>query len=292
MLVLLPTFFQVSAQDYKPLIREDRVWECLKVGDDFVYLIKYMRFEGSLEFDGKTYHRLVTFGSVKLNWDIDHNMFLYDLQDNLSQIEGFMREEGGKVYTLLLNHSENCRKSNQLYGVDSDAEDEDSWISEFLIYDYNCEVGDSYITKDYAGFSWDIPIKVKEVSETMVDGEVCKVQEIVPMEADDLYPLPVIEGIGIGTAGCLNFQYLWGAPTRLWYHNRINRVFNKDKEVIYNNPDWIFDFPYPEFSSVGVPEDDKADNKAIYDILGRRINSAAPGQIYICGGKKHIAPIR
>ena len=44
-------------------------------------------------------------------------------------------------------------------------------------------------------------------------------------------------------------------------------------------------------SSVGTVVDDRRDDAA-YDMFGRKISSPAPGQIYIRGGKKFVAPLR
>ncbi len=78
----------------------------------------------------------------------------------------------------------------------------------------------------------------------------------------------------------------------MWLKNSLNRVFDIDGNIIFKNLDGsqFDDLQYDSFiSEVDAINTPKAENDAMYDILGRRISSPAPGQLYIHGGKKHIA---
>ena len=83
-------------------------------------------------------------------------------------------------------------------------------------------------------------------------------------------------------------------PTGMWCRNSINRVFDMDGNVIFKCLDGCQyeDLQYGPFSATDgvVSITGQTDTDApLYDILGRRIANPAPGQLYIQGGKKHIA---
>ena len=80
----------------------------------------------------------------------------------------------------------------------------------------------------------------------------------------------------------------------MWWHNEVNRVFDMDGNAIFNAIDGISydDLHYGAFgnqNTVDFLDKDCRYDDPLYDILGRRIANPAPGQLYIQGGKKHIA---
>ena len=78
----LPLSFSASADEYKSMIRYDRVWEHISIrwNDKHVY---YVRFDGTEEINGKTYHRLISFRKAAFDYDADGTPYIYDLDDNL-----------------------------------------------------------------------------------------------------------------------------------------------------------------------------------------------------------------
>ncbi len=62
LMLLISLSVSSYADEYKSMIRYDRVWECLNLEGMYKNMyIKCMKFDGTEEIQGKTYHRLVTF---------------------------------------------------------------------------------------------------------------------------------------------------------------------------------------------------------------------------------------
>ena len=98
--ILFSLAFSVSAEEYKSMIRYDRVWEHIYVhwGDTRAY---YVKFDGTEEINGQTYHRLVAFREVRYTYDYDGQAYVFEINDGYFKHEGYLREENGKVYTLV-----------------------------------------------------------------------------------------------------------------------------------------------------------------------------------------------
>lgn len=304
-ILLLGFATPASADEYKSMIRYDRVWECFSTHDGReYYTFKCMRFDGEEEIGGKTYHRIVTFKKRKRTHDSDGNA--YNTVVDCMEHEGYLREEGSKVYTLVREPEE------ELYG--------DGWgiplgwpyipevifpenhdgYSEHLLYDMSWQEGECYDCMSFVeGMAFDNRLDVINVSQVDIEGEEHKIMYVGLEGALESYktynyPLtmyqPIVEGIGAVDYGCLNYHELIGRPNRLYTHNYFTRLLDMEGNVIYpENPDDNYD--YGSFSSVmEMPTDASADTDApIYDMMGRRISAPASGQLYIQNGKKHIA---
>lgn len=128
---------------YVPVIRYDRVWECTSSDDLHTYTVKYMKFDGTEEINDKIYHRIVTFRKSIMEKKYDSIMDTYEYTDGICQLEGYMREDNGKVYTLASGVYDNDGFwYGSIYPLEH-TNNEDS-IEEFLIYDFNCEPGLRY----------------------------------------------------------------------------------------------------------------------------------------------------
>ena len=261
--------FSASAEEYKSMIRYDRVWECGNLeGSSKDEYVKCMRFDGTEEINGKTYHRIVTF--KKTLWRYYGQ---YDESEDVYDIEGFMREENGVVYTL--------RSDGQ----------------EALIYDFNHKEGESY---QGTTFVTDSPrtyqFNVISDHTAEIDGEECKVFQVAVSDSWGMGPTHTfIEGIGAAEYGCLNYHEFYDQPTGMWMRNVLSRVFDMDGNVIFralSAGDRYDELEYGPFSGTNevftVAPQPKA-NDALYDMVGRRISKPVPGQLYIQDGKKHIA---
>lgn len=285
---LLSAALSAAAEEYKSMIRYDRVWECVSTRwfDNTVY---YMRFDGTEEINGKTYHKLVTFRKAGFDWkDNGKTLFTYDVSDDIIEHEGYMREENGVVYTLIANDgAENPDSwSGTLYIPTNDNSDYPD-VTEEIIYDFNCKEGDSYDGISYLMcMAQKESFTVESIDKVEIDGEECRRFEITNRYCDKLYP--VIEGVGAVVEGCLNCHEFLDAPTFPWGHHFLNRVFNNEGDVLYRTPVDCLDIPN-SLSGVDAVSDIRIKNPGMYDIYGRRITAPAPGQMYIKDGKKHIA---
>ena len=282
-----------SAEEYKSMIRYDRIWECVS-SRWFVNSVNYMKFDGTEEINGKTYHRLVTFRKAGFDYsdDAEHKPHLYDQQDDICENEGYLREEDGVVYTLVANNGplDSPERQGILYVAGND-HDKYPYLTEEVIYNFNCKEGESYEGITFSGIVEKMTFSVHSVSTVEIDGESCKRFEIRPVvdavEWETVYP--VIEGIGAAVEGCLNYHEFFDQPTYPYAHHALNRVFDTDGNLLYASEDYWGDIPYGENGVESIQHKPVEDNPPIYDILGRRILAPAPGQLYIQNGKKHIA---
>lgn len=169
----------MKADDYKPIIREDRVWECSMLfgGED---CIKCLKFGEQKEFLGNTYTEIVAF--KKTLYHYSNGNFTYEFLDNVSSPEGFMREDDGVVYTLVVS----LEDSNACFLFKSDYELKESDIlAEVPIYNFNVEA-DEYV--DLFTFSLDggycQTFKVVSNSTISIEDEDCTKIEIRPVFID------------------------------------------------------------------------------------------------------------
>ncbi len=285
----------VSADEYKSMIRYDRIWECVSY-ENGTDVIKCMRFDGTEEIDGKTYHRIVTCKKTIANYINDS--FEFETVNDIWEHEGYLREEDGAVYTLVVAYKD--EESPTGYGYlyipsSSNTDLNEIEISEQKIYDFNCSDGDKY-----DGFSFVMKngepcnFTVKSMANVDIAGEECKEYNVVASEFFSQYPdagVPVIEGIGAVENGCLNYHEFITGVDMIWYHKELSRILDLEGNVIFNSGVFDqYDLKYGSFASANDITLEHDASEAMYDIMGRRISSAAPGQLYIQGGKKRIAP--
>ena len=253
-LAVILTSTAANAADYKPMIRYDRVWEChaYEWGD---HTVKYMKFDGTEDVDGKTYHRIVTFAKSIVETDASPEKSQYEFILNLNENEGYLREENGKVYTLAATSPH----ENHTYIPDKFNTDEYN-ITEVLLYDFNCSEGGIYNAfSNCMNEGATLDFRVKNISYESIDGEECICQEICADEYADMFPIShkIIEGIGPADSGCLNYNEFQDSPTRPWAYNYINRVFDSDGRTLYETADCLkYTLPAGIFSSVALIEND------------------------------------
>ena len=289
-IIMLGYAFSASAEEYKSMIRYDLVCGHIYIhwNDREVY---YVKFDGPEEINGKTYHKLVAFKKAKFDYDYNGHPYTFDVDDNYYEHEGYMREEDGKVYTLVAKDDDDTEYNIlSLYTTDYDYPDSYK-IEEKLLYDFTCKEGESYRGLQIElsdGFEQDY--KVMAIEHVEIDGEDHRLLRICPDDDYDYrYGDPVVEGIGIASYGCLTTINFLLLPTCPCMGHIFNRVLSKDGRVIYRAEEDCDDIPFDVADVDILVEKPIEDNDAICDILGRRIMAPVPGQFYIQGGKKHIA---
>ncbi|MDE7350240.1 MAG: hypothetical protein K2N25_04180 [Muribaculaceae bacterium] len=291
---ILAYTFSASADEYKSMIRYDRVWECVSYEAPHD-VIKCLKFDGQEEIAGKTYHRIVTFRKTIADYVDDG--FKYETIENIAEHEGYLREEDGAVFTLV-QKVDNCDNSRfgYLYIPDENNPDiENAKISEQKLYDFTLHEGDLYDGFSFIMKGGDaLNFYVRSTSDVKIAEEECRSINVVPSEFAETYPdlsYQIIEGIGAVTEGCLNYHEFITDVDQIWYHKKLSRVFDLEGNVIFNTGAFNHhNIDYNNFASVkDMQMQTKEDIAPIYDILGRRITAPAPGQLYIQDGKKHIA---
>jgi len=236
-----------------PTIRYDRVWECTSSYDFHTYTVKYMKFDGTEEINGKIYHRIVTFRKAIMEKKHDPILDTYEYIDGLCELEGYMREDNGKVYTLASGvYYDNGLWCGCLYPLEH-LKDGDT-IAEFLIYDFTREPGEQYDALSNMTRSNElVKFTVISKSTVLIDNEECfHISAGIPWFEPYLQ---IIEGIGPILFGCLNYQE-HAFPAMMWEYNYFNRVFDTTGKVLYERQD-AYDYKLPEnlFSSVDKIKD-------------------------------------
>lgn len=292
--LFLSSVFSASAEEYKSMIRYDRVWEHYSIfwNDKNVF---YVKFDGTEEINGKVYHRLAAFRKAGFDYNTDGSAYLFDVDENYYEHEGYMREEDGKVYTLVVNvDSEQGNYSYDEPLMWKPSETDLPNIIEKPIYDFTHQAGDTYNgLLSEIGNAFEMPYKVTSIETVEIDGQEHRLQRICVQDYEgdwsDYWTQPIIEGVGIGSYGCLttvNFMMLRNCPCN---GHIFNRMLSMDGKVLYRAEDNCIDIPVGSLSGVDGITWQPNEDGIIYDVLGRRIAKPAPGQIYIQGGRKHIA---
>ena len=293
----------VSAEEYKPMIRYDRVWECRSSATSSGYsdgVNKCMRFDGTEEFNGKEYHRLVTFKKAYPIIEPGGQITGYEMEDCYEH-EGYMREEDGKVYTLFVPYDDSDTDYfvGRLYIPDSESPVNQSECREQLLYDLTLNEDDVYTGMSFVTRTAELnAFKVLNVSSIEIGGEDLKMMKVGWLlqygaeETDCIGEYPVVEGVGAIDSGCLNHYEFSEHLTSIWCCNYFLRLFDMEGNLLYgaenavryNGLDWG-----SFVSEVNTVKAAEEPDNSIYDILGSRITTPAPGQLYIQDGKKHIA---
>ncbi|MDE5758037.1 MAG: hypothetical protein K2H85_05435, partial [Allobaculum sp.] len=240
-----------------------------------------------------TYHRLVAFRKVSYDFDSDSQPYTFDVDDNYYEHEGYMREEDGKVYTLVATGTNEWGNPFMFPYIPGATDIPDTYtLEEKLLYDFTCGEGESYRALQTHGFETEeMNYKVMSVDHIEIDGEEHKLMRICPDDEWNYdYGHPVVEGIGIASYGCLTtINFLW-LPSCPCMDHIFNRVLSMDGKMLYCSEDDYVDLPVGDLSGIDRLTDRTDDAaKPIYDMMGRRIAKPVPGQLYIQGGKKHIA---
>ncbi|MDE7419355.1 MAG: hypothetical protein K2N35_04010 [Muribaculaceae bacterium] len=283
------TSISVAAEEYQSIIRYDRIWEHVSVNWT-KRTVFYEKFDGPEEINGKTYHRLVSFRKASYDFDAEGKAYVFDVDENYYKHEGYLREEDGKVYTLICNEGLFGDDWHNILYIPNGNDAHPADLEEKLLYDFTCKEGDSYNGLHLTGYeAHEMVYNVKSVESIEIDGEQCRRLLVSPEGYDD-FELPMVEGVGIDSEyGCLtsiNFLYL---PTCPCMDHIFNRLLSADGRTVYGDESSNI----PIIGDLSVVYDitqPSKDYTSIYDIMGRRISTPAPGQLYIQGGKKKIAP--
>ncbi|MDE5876611.1 MAG: T9SS type A sorting domain-containing protein [Muribaculaceae bacterium] len=247
-IMLLVCLSQASA--YEPFIREDRVWEYITLSryygcEDIIHL---MRFDGSVEVNGKLYHRFVNYSSTYYPQGIEYSEGIKSIE-NCSP--SYYREEGERVYVLTQN--------GYPAWSELDAVVEDSSFGEGLIFDFGLSQGE--VTSDMI-FSEGGELYTVTLPDVTVGGESCRSYTFCnpyPFEdwEEDLsvgnIPCYFIEGVGLCEDGILpdvpldlliglRYSFLGRLYSEegeiLWEDSRYPR--QKQNAVIYEDRIWEY----------------------------------------------------
>lgn len=243
------------SKEYVPLVNYDRVWESVSL-DWFHGPVKYMKFDGAEEINGKTYHRIVTFKKTMVdNGEVvdDGNEYPMDVYE----IEGYVREEDGKVYALVVGYDEGSLFTGMPYYPGHPYEDCE--MTEQLIYDFSLGEGgsfDAFACSAVGGYMFKFTVDSK--TTVSVDGQDC-VKFTMEAGIQDDYgenhfgDIEIVEGVGSVNRGCLLYNEFFYCPTKPKFFNYFNRLFDGEGNVLYKSQDALDFLDLPTegiFSSV------------------------------------------
>ena len=177
---------------YTPLVRDGVMWKYVHSGMNYDYTESYV-FEtycyisGTVEVDGKLYHKCLV-----------ENPNLDDV------CVAYLREEDKRVYMMSVWEE----KDREIYFYQTGGKEE-------LIYDFNLNVGDTYVSNG-------ANLEVKDVKYEEMDGVLRKVYEVYGEKHFDgsymeSHTYTIVEGIGATANRCGLFcfpyidDYLGGA---------------------------------------------------------------------------------
>lgn len=270
LILIFLVFVSLTAQAYEPMVREDVVWDYSDIGK--------CEFSGTEEKDGKIYHKY-----HHVNADVN-DYFL-------------VREEGRKVYVYIGDEGyfDTVFDASGLLDENGSPFDE---RKELLLYDFDMNIGDSYITQvkeDNSNWLWFLKVYVVGKG-TFLDTEG-KERAWILLSIGWPYTsgprVTVWEGIGPENGPLIA---PWGFIIKTcdpmdpgnWFNPYLSEVCKKDSgEVIYRKNDYPYGSPSTGIDNIMPNEQNK--NSKTYDLTGREIRNPQRGAIYIQDGEKHIA---
>lgn len=294
LMFLLTIMVSFAKVNYEPMIREDRIWEyCLRVGDSSQSSkgVFKLKFDGTEDRNGKTYHRLVCWNAADEN--------------PIPKTVAYMREETLAVYCLLQ------QDEVKVYGNGFDLKFPVVENQEICLYQFG--------TVGYPEFE-EVPHNVPAVTDIYGCAEFNAKLNILPLNAifkvvhvndadwnvslfygedktylmdewldgnpeNDMAGITVVEGVGNVGRGFLHTPSYLGIPIGMAFSN----VFFLRQTDLYGNT--VFDAKWlKDQSGVTdiVPQERPKDGKS-YDLTGKQVNDPEPGTIYIQDGEKRIA---
>ena len=167
-----PVFDRQIVDSYTPLLKEDKAWRYEHVvnGYDFTCLYSYYShcyISGTVEVDGKLYHKCFV-----------------DNPNHHGVCVAYLREEDKRVYMMSVWEE----KDREIYFYQTDGKEE-------LIYDFNLNVGDTYISNN-------TNLEVKSVKRECVDGTLRKTYDVYGEKHFDSgymesHTYTIVEGVGV-----------------------------------------------------------------------------------------------
>lgn len=274
-----------NSYGYMPTVREDRTWEYRSYGgrpnndfSRFRTIYHFIKFDSDpVVFNHHEYKmaRICKMIETEYGNDIPEHIISEETWDTPLYA---MREERDRVYVL------KDTKGNNVTEI-TDATDTSGFHDEVL-YDWTLKDGDLWT---YVDFSEEYP----EDCPTVEYGEPMKIgeDECRVMNLSDFDHISLIEGIGATVNGSLgDYTFLLTSHMEPWINtdapgmdSTLERVYDGDGNLIYGEALVLQD------SVEGVTPDSDGEDSLVFDVLGRRVSSTAPGSVYIRGGKKFVA---
>lgn len=226
-------------------VREDRTWEyCVlnaSTGDES---INKVCFEGTVQYDGKTYHKFKL--KEATSWLIDHFNKVdikLPVTEKYDKVLAMMREENGRIYYL--------SKYDEYNGIIVMTDEKDlNGCNETLLCDFNMKAGDKFESGGIAsdcdhsrdfilkggGSTGRMEIVCKANTTTQISGEQCRSVVLKHADTEEFREGEAfIEGIGFTKSFMIRPVYLITSCIGSYYEN-FQCVYNEKGEAIYGRP--------------------------------------------------------
>lgn len=246
---------------YEPIVRHDRVWECIVREDNGDIHVDYLKFDEPKELLGKTYTRIVNFASLQEIAD-DSGSKCYSISDTSPSTFGFMREENAEAFTVI-------DEELKIYTDDFNSNP----LEEVLIYKFNTTKNDLFFGATFREDRLQYGrFRVRYQEHQTIEGENNRKSFLYFHENETPARTSfsfsdrqfIAEGIGTGYYGCLcrpeldaHHECICFAYIEKYGEFRdhecdgqdlpkytTNRVFDMAGNVIYTNPRPVLDIPY------------------------------------------------
>ena len=261
-----------------------------------------MKYDGVTELDGYIWHNYSTCASSCRVFGYPEN-----IQDPLYEIERFdlplnvtflIREESGR-YFVRATDSLLSPSSGEFWGWNTQS-------SDMLLYDFNCNVNDTFTTVNNYGFpvgtnqenpeQTPVSLTVKEIDQIQLLGQQYK---MIKTEGFPLEPI-AIEGLGwVTECGMLPYLmtnimmdsgYAFPDVIDLWPNPILEAsllsVTDTEGNVVFK-PEMINGSGIEDISSMDSSDTLQRDAR-IFDMMGREVKAPQPGGIYIRAGRKFV----
>lgn len=241
--VELSAISETYDDDYVRMINTDRIWEYHIYSvdyktDNICRVLFRMKFDGNEMRNGKLYS-VFKFCDDEISWSLNRSNGEYNddlsMSPNTHTDRFLIREEDHRI--LLYNDLTVNYNSNAFLGNE-----------EIILYDFNLNLHAKclamtlvydYIHSYIFGSEDLLKHEIIGLDSMIVDGKVCAVQYI----SDAPSGIFAIEGIGAVDYGILPIYNLICYVTGYQGNCKLNKVYNKDGEVIFQNPESCWEIP-------------------------------------------------
>ncbi|MDE6804502.1 MAG: hypothetical protein K2J29_07710 [Muribaculaceae bacterium] len=220
-----------QASAYEPFIREDRVWEYVTESDyggGHWAITHLMRFDSTVEVNGKLYHSFVNYSSARYPQGM---IYPESAEPEENYSPSYYREEGEHVYVLTKDGRPVCAELDPVV--------EDDSFGEGLIFDFTLTQGE--VTPDMV-FSEGNELYTVSLPDVTVGGEPCRsytFYDLAYTDAEEEHPAGNIpcyftEGLGLCGDGILPVVNLLASTSEI--HSFLGRVYSDEGDVLWQDP--------------------------------------------------------
>lgn len=250
-LVSLIIFCQINAQAYTPMVLPDNNWTAtffMHGLEDDVYIDNQFRLTGEeVVFDGKVYKEIEYRYRTRIN-------------------SGTPPWGGNWEVTNFYLRESTAEKKVWIYYDDLPSPAFQHVPGEFLLYDFNLEVGDDIPIDGFLSYPHGIPAKITEISYEYIDIPDVNWQVktfTLSVSGESQVPFVLYEGIG-SSHGLVMYELSWDAGWELIGFNEVLSLSEQDLTTVKI-------YPNPFKNQLVIDSEERFEYADLYDTAGRHI---------------------